>query len=323
MAEEQEKAALLPLEEHQVEFHGDTVVAVKVRVGEQERIYVPLKPITDAIGLDWSAQYRRVQRDPILSEEAELIAVTAMNPNPSGGRPDTLCLPVDLLNGWLFGINASRVKEELREAVLRYQRECYRALHEYFQGSRLPEERLDDAMIRAMRDNALQQAQLWEAILEEKQRLRVTEELVQEHDDHLMAHDRHLWQHDQALAETLEELEQLRRRQNQIVARLSDVRRLLPVPSEAISPAQKSAIKELVDDIVAAAQERGIRLGQGRNDYPAVWGAFKQRFDLAKYDELTVGQYEEAVGWLKGWLDRVRGAGSGERNGSWSGERGA
>ncbi len=43
-----------------------------------------------------------------------------------------LCLPLDMLNGWLFGINADCVKPEIRETVLRYQRECYRVLADAF-----------------------------------------------------------------------------------------------------------------------------------------------------------------------------------------------
>jgi hypothetical protein len=157
-------------------------------------------------------------------------------------------------------------------------------------------------MMQAMHDNALQQAQIWKSLLEEQRRLRATEELVQEHDDHLMDVDRTLWRHEQVLAE----LRELQQRQAATLTQFKDVTHLLPVPGEAINPAQKAAIKELVDDIVAAAQERGVRLGQGRNDYPAVWGAFKQRFDLAKYDELTVARFDEALAWLKSWLDRIR-----------------
>lgn len=32
-----------------------------------------------------------------------------------------LCLPLEYLNGWLFGINATRVKKEIRENLIRYQ----------------------------------------------------------------------------------------------------------------------------------------------------------------------------------------------------------
>jgi hypothetical protein len=45
------------------------------------------------------------------------------------------CLPLDYLNGWLFGVNANRVKPEVRERVIRYQKECYRVLADAFQGT--------------------------------------------------------------------------------------------------------------------------------------------------------------------------------------------
>jgi len=48
-----------------------------------------------------------------------------------------VCLPLDYISGFLFGLNADRVKPELRERVLRYQRECYKVLAEAFQDKRL------------------------------------------------------------------------------------------------------------------------------------------------------------------------------------------
>lgn len=38
------------------------------------------------------------------------------------------CLPLKYLNGWLFGINANRVNPDLRDRVVRHQRECYEIL---------------------------------------------------------------------------------------------------------------------------------------------------------------------------------------------------
>jgi hypothetical protein len=43
-----------------------------------------------------------------------------------------LSLPLDYLNGWLFGINVNRVKAEIRERLIPYQKECYRVLAEAF-----------------------------------------------------------------------------------------------------------------------------------------------------------------------------------------------
>jgi hypothetical protein len=282
---------LAPIEERIVEFYNDPLFAVVVEVAGQRQVFIPLKPICDYLGLDWSAQYRRVHRNPVLSVEAKLIAVTAIKPSIGAGRPDALCLPLDMLHGWLFGIAADRVRDELREKVLRYQRECYRVLFEAFRSDRAQPQRVDEEIIRALRDNAAQQLRLWDTVLAEQQRLRITEETVQEHDD--------------LLAQAFQQLEALRQNQTRLAAQIADVSRLLPPPGGTIEPAQKAAIKALVDDIVAAAQVRGIRLGQGRNDYPYVWDAFKRRFDLAKYDELAVERYQEAIIWLKAWRDRI------------------
>ncbi len=52
-----------------------------------------------------------------------------------GRMREVVSLPLDMLNGWLFGIDANRVKPELKEMVLRYQRECYRVLADYWTGN--------------------------------------------------------------------------------------------------------------------------------------------------------------------------------------------
>lgn len=52
-----------------------------------------------------------------------------------GGDQQAVCLKMDLVNGWLFTIDSSRIKDEaVREKVLLYQRECYGVLHKHFYG---------------------------------------------------------------------------------------------------------------------------------------------------------------------------------------------
>jgi hypothetical protein len=56
---------------------------------------------------------------------------------------EMLMLPLDYLNGWLFGIDVSRIKEELKPRLMEYQSECFRVLADYFlpqpaAGKRLP-----------------------------------------------------------------------------------------------------------------------------------------------------------------------------------------
>ena len=43
-----------------------------------------------------------------------------------------LMLPLDKLNGWLFGVSVLRVKPELRERLTQYQAECFDVLARHF-----------------------------------------------------------------------------------------------------------------------------------------------------------------------------------------------
>lgn len=112
-----------------VNFRGDTLFGFE----EGDSTFVGLKPIVEAMGLDWSAQYRRVKRDPILSEGIAMMAT----PFGRGGDQDAVCLNLELVNGWLFTIQADRIKDaDVREKVVTYQRECYRVLQDHFAGKR-------------------------------------------------------------------------------------------------------------------------------------------------------------------------------------------
>lgn len=128
--------SLQPIEQKTILFYEDEITAVVVEENGRQQIYVPLRPICNYLGLDWAGQYQRINRDPVLSEAINSIGVTPTELDPSSNRPrtsDMICLPLKYLNGWLFGVNANRVKDDLRERVIRYQRECYDILAQAFQ----------------------------------------------------------------------------------------------------------------------------------------------------------------------------------------------
>lgn len=130
-----EPNALIPVAERAVDFYGDQITALLVKEGERQQIYVPLRPLCDYLGVDWSAQRKRISRDPVLADVIMSVVVTTTDIDPESRRPRSspmICLPLDYLNGWLFGISAIRVKEDIRENLIRYQRECYRVLANAF-----------------------------------------------------------------------------------------------------------------------------------------------------------------------------------------------
>ena len=112
-----------------VPFHGDELVAVD----REGVVFVALKPIVTSLGLDWSGQHQRVRRDEVLREGMGVI------PIPSGsGVQEATALRLDLLNGWLFTIDSARVRPTVRDKLIRYQRECYAALHAHFTRAQPP-----------------------------------------------------------------------------------------------------------------------------------------------------------------------------------------
>lgn len=125
-----------------VDFHGHPLITLQHN-GEP---HVALRPICEYVGLNWQGQVQRIQRHPVLSRGVCMTQTTGAD----GKRYEMLCLPLRLLNGWLFGIDATRVKPALRERVVQYQRECFDVLAAYWQRTPAPppqvEPRQDDVL---------------------------------------------------------------------------------------------------------------------------------------------------------------------------------
>lgn len=158
--------ALIPTEQRSVEFYGDELIAVLLD-GEP---YVPIRPLCDYLGLSWSGQRERILRDDVLSESAATVRVTRTEGQREVTR-ELLALPLRYLNGWLFGVNARRVKDELREKLIQYQRECYEALAQVFQARAAS----PGSSLANIRDMALAIAEMAEQQIVLEGRVSVTE----------------------------------------------------------------------------------------------------------------------------------------------------
>lgn len=76
---------------------------------------------------------QRLKRDPVLSNEQGGCVIHPLR----GGSQEMICLPLELIPGWLFGVSSARVKPELQGKIIRYQRECFRVLWQTFQANTL------------------------------------------------------------------------------------------------------------------------------------------------------------------------------------------
>lgn len=94
-------------------------------------IFVPVKPICDALTINHSGQVQAINRNKILGS---VVCVTHTT-GSDGKQYEMVALPLKYVYGWLFNIDLNRISEEKREAVEKYQIECYDALYEHFSGS--------------------------------------------------------------------------------------------------------------------------------------------------------------------------------------------
>lgn len=125
-------------------INGSEISAVK----HNGEIYVPVKPICQAIGVDPEAQRQRINRHYILNSVAFTLKATGAD----GKSYEMLCLPLEFIYGWLFTIDANLVAEDRREAVAEYQRECYETLYRHFAGSLRRRVEENEAEIAALKD---------------------------------------------------------------------------------------------------------------------------------------------------------------------------
>jgi ribosomal protein S13/FtsZ-binding cell division protein ZapB len=105
------------------------VNGITIQVIEENSVkLIPIKPICEALGIDESAQRKKLQEDEFLNSTAVLSAAVGAD----GKQREMVCLPLEFIFGWLFTINPKNVKPEAQEAVSRYRIECYRALFHHF-----------------------------------------------------------------------------------------------------------------------------------------------------------------------------------------------
>lgn len=107
-----------------VNFHNQTLTTLE-KDGKQ---YAAMKPICENIGLEWNSQFRRIQRKEVLKSVVAMMAITGND----GKKYEMVCLPIDYLNGWLMGVDENRVKPEIKDTLVMYQKECYKALYDYW-----------------------------------------------------------------------------------------------------------------------------------------------------------------------------------------------
>ncbi len=273
---------LEPTEERHIDFYGDDVTALLVPSEAEPEIYVPVKPICDAIGLTWSGQFERIKRDAVLADEVRYIRITRMYPhgeNP-GGNPDPLCLPLRLLPGWLFGIQPSRVKKpQMREKIIRYQKECFQVLWDAFKQDILPPSTLPRTITPPEQSGAALAYEIATAVQHlARQQMDMEERLSTQ------------------ISSVDQRVDAVARWAGQVERRMSTLELHLN-PEEQITEQQATELALAVKAVgqVLSGAERT------KNGYQLVYSELYRRYRVSSYKNLPQGKLNEVMTWLHRW----------------------
>lgn len=258
-----------PVEQKRVHFQEAEILAVRLEGGE---IYVPLRPICQSLGLNWSGQTQKLNRDNVLSKYIKLVAVTHTDIKPGSKKPkqsNMLALPLDYLNGWLFKLSPSRIaNDDVRARIEQFQERCHHVLTEAFREGRLVADDNFDAllqqdtpatraymMIEAMRKMARQQVLL-------EARIDSAETDIQSH-----------------------------------AVRLDALEAKFNAPDHIVTEAQASQVAAAVKAIAMHWSKQS-----GKNQYGATYGRLYEQFGITSYKRLPAAKFEDAMNWLNSWF---------------------
>ena len=106
-----------------VDFYGDKLFLAN----KEGAPYVPVKPIVENMGLDWKSQYEKIR-----ANEGRWSMVIIPIVAEDGKMREMVCIKLSKMPGFLYSIDARKVKPALREKVLLYQEECDGVLWDYW-----------------------------------------------------------------------------------------------------------------------------------------------------------------------------------------------
>jgi len=265
------ESALNPVEQKEIDFYGDELIAVRAEDGH---IYVSLRHLCEALGIDTQGQARRIKRQPVLTKGYSWVDILSTQPTPQRRRSQVL--RVDLVPLFLTGISTRNISDSANRIKLeRFQEEAAKVLWEAFQSGQLTPDPAFDDLLQA--DTPAAQAyRMARALVEMARQQLILEARLGDHAAQLAAHDDRL---------------------EQIEATLGDRGRF-------ITPEQASSISQAVKSIALTLGKQS-----GRNEYGAVYGEFYRKFGIPSYRELPARRFDEAVRFLTDWYQRLTGEG--------------
>ncbi|NJL06339.1 MAG: hypothetical protein HC911_15820 [Chloroflexaceae bacterium] len=291
-----DKPQIEVLEERWVEFYDDAILAMLVRMDGMPHVLVPVRPICHVLGINWSPQRLRINRDEVL--RSCVIKLITQVPGDIQRR-EHLCLPLEYLHGWLFGIGATQVNAEYREKITLYRRECFRTLSAAFQAELLlPDTSTTPTAPPPAAEQGMTLTQIYDLGMAIAQMAKQQMDLEGRVDaTHALATDAQgLATHAHArLDKAAEVIRALQRRTAMLEDKLH--------PHAYITDEQAAHIAQLVKALAELLGEQD----RSKNQYQGIFGELYRRFGVSSYKLIRIEQYDAVLAFLEQWRGSVAG----------------
>ncbi len=110
-----------------VPFDGHQIGTIR----QDNTVFIVMKPIAEALGLNWASQHKRIRGHPVLSKGIVVTTIPSL-----GGEQDSVTLSLEYFHGWLVTLHPDRAQDATtRELIIRYQERAFRVLFDHFHGA--------------------------------------------------------------------------------------------------------------------------------------------------------------------------------------------
>jgi hypothetical protein len=258
-----------------VTFYDDELIAIQEP--RSSAIYVPLTRLCENLGIQRYRQVQRIREHPVLQRGLETLTIDS-----GSGLQEAQCLRIDMIPLWLSGVNANRVKPEIRDKLIRYQTEVADVLWQAFKHDILPTAQPSTMMPADPSGAAL----AYEIATAVQHLARQQMELEQR----LQGFDERYGGRIDAMARFMRDFVGSTDR------RLSTLELYLN-PQEQITEAQANELALAVKAVGHALSSPD----RSRTGYGQVYAEMYRRYRITSYKNLPQGKFEEVMAWLHQW----------------------
>jgi len=290
---EQQPQALEPVEQEEVPFKNETIIAARLADG---RICVVLRWVCETLRLDPQGQVQRIQRNTATAKELVRVKVQT-----KGGRQTMPAITLRGFSPWVLGMNPNEVRsnnpvedERIRELIIAYQEEAKDVLYEHFvnrsRGVALP--------ARGETNTVIVPAEPIKPVQEPGPEASDEEQATYYENLALWAR----WKADQYAQQWRSQVNEWRGQMEARIESSEAISRLLPEIIERLGP--ETITSEHHQKVKTLAKQLHLATGK---PYPTIYDDLKTVFEKGRIEDLLEEEWEHVENWFRVQIERAKG----------------